>query len=84
MHFVGLLEFRLVIGESEINNLDIFDALLISKLFETRGGGELIVPLLEHDHNVFGFEVSVDDLEGMQVDGGFDDLADDEGADVLG
>lgn len=61
-----------MIGEPEVDDLHVIDALFVT-----------VAILLEHDHDVFRLEISVCDFEGVEVDGGFDDLADDEGRNVL-
>lgn len=79
----GLLQFRQMIGQPEIDDLDILNAVLVTAgiaVLHGRDGGSC---RLEHDHDVLGLQIPVNDLQGVEVLRGLDDLADDEGADVL-
>jgi hypothetical protein len=74
-----------VVGESEVDDLDVLDGFVVYDPLGggEGGGGEQLALGPEHHHDVLGLEVAVDDLQRVQVKRGLNHLADDEGRNVL-
>lgn len=67
-----------MVGQPKIDDLDVLNPLALADVGRSALEVLSFLLVLEHDHDVFGFEIAVHDFEFMQVHDALHDVADDE------
>lgn len=67
MLLAHVLKLRLMVGQSKVNNFNIFNAFLISECIKRGRRGHSL--FFEHNHNIFWFQIPMNNFQPMQING---------------